>query len=329
MKNRELNMSVTAETIKPTSAICIAKQVIATEIRELDRMAKCLDEQFQCAVDLILNSDGRVIVVGMGKSGIIGKKISATLSSTGTPSFFVHPAEAFHGDLGMIHPSDILLLISNSGETEELIRLLPYLKNNIIIGFTGNKNSTLGRVGNVIIDISVEEEACHNKLAPTSSTTNTLVLGDALAVTLSSLRNFQPQDFARFHPGGNLGRRLLTQVSDVMVDKNLPFCTLEAPLKDIVHVISSGRLGLALILNENDELAGVISDGDVRRVLDSKGNPLAVQAQEIMSTNPRTITAGRLVADAENRMRDLKINALVVVDENERKKVLGIVQIWS
>lgn len=305
-----------------------AKNVIQIELSELEKMSSRLDESFTEAVNLIINSQGRLVVVGMGKSGIIGKKISATFSSTGTPSYFVHPGEAFHGDLGIIQPLDILLLISNSGETEELIRLLPHLKENKIIGITGNKNSTLGKVADVVLDVSVEKEACQNNLAPTSSTTNTLVMGDALAIAVSSLLNFKPSDFARRHPGGSLGRRLLTKVKDMMISENLPFCDVNDSLKEVVSIITGGRLGITLVVEDN-QLAGIITDGDIRRALDSYTTPLQVKASEIMSTNPRTISSERLFSEAEERMRDLKINSLIVVDSNNNTKILGVIQIWA
>lgn len=310
------------------NAIKYAQNVISIEIAELQRLSGRLDEQFQKAVDLILGCSGRVAIVGMGKSGIIGKKITATMASTGTPAFFVHPGEAFHGDLGMIQPIDILLLISNSGETEELIRLLPFLGDNKIIGMTGNLNSTLGKMADVVLDISVVQEACHNNLAPTSSTTNTLVMGDALAIAVSRISEFEPKDFAKYHPGGSLGRRLLTKVSDAMISYNLPFCKSTDNLKDVVKSISSGRIGIVLVAEEGS-LVGLITDGDIRRALDAYDNPLELKASDIMSTNPRKISANRLLAEAEDRMRDLKINSLIVIDPDNSAKVLGVIQIWS
>ncbi|MDK6202918.1 KpsF/GutQ family sugar-phosphate isomerase [Oligella urethralis] len=309
-------------------AINYAQEVVATEIAELQRLSSRLGDQFQKAVELILNCSGRVAVVGMGKSGIIGKKITATMSSTGTPAFFVHPAEAFHGDLGMIQPIDVLLLISNSGETEELIRLLPFLGENKVIGMTGNVNSTLAKVSDAVLDISVVREACHNNLAPTSSTTNTLVMGDALAIAVSRISAFEPKDFARYHPGGSLGRRLLTRVADVMISDNLPFCKSTDVLKEVVKSISAGRIGIVLVVDDG-ALVGLITDGDIRRALDAYEDPLSLRASEIMSTNPRTISAHRMLAEAEDRMRDLRINSLVVVDSDSSTKVLGVIQIWT
>ncbi|SPA42563.1 polysialic acid capsule expression protein, putative Arabinose-5-phosphate isomerase [Cupriavidus taiwanensis] len=309
-----------AEVIK------LARNVVATEMQALDRMSSRIDAGFEKAVEIILNARGRVVVVGMGKSGLIGKKIAATMASTGTPAFSVHPGEAFHGDLGMIKPIDVVLMISNSGETEELIRILPFLEHqkNPVIAMTGKVNSTLARHADVVLDISVEREACNNNLAPTSSTTATLVMGDALAVVLSMKRGFQPGDFARFHPGGSLGRRLLTRVSDVMHKDNLPVCRPDASFRDVVHVINRGRLGMALVM-DGEQLQGVITDGDVRRAFDSDRDYRAIVARHIMSTDPKTVLPGERFADAEARIHAARIGALVVKDEADR--VVGILQI--
>ncbi|WP_029049564.1 SIS domain-containing protein [Cupriavidus sp. amp6] len=309
-----------------TGVITLARNVVAAEMQALDRMSSRIDAAFEKAIDIILGARGRVVVVGMGKSGLIGKKIAATMASTGTPAFSVHPGEAFHGDLGMIKPIDVVLMISNSGETEELIRILPFLKHqkNPVIAMTGKVNSTLARHSDVVLDISVEREACNNNLAPTSSTTATLVMGDALAVVLSVNRDFQPEDFARFHPGGSLGRRLLTRVADVMHKENLPICKPEASFRDVVHVINRGRLGMALVM-EGDTLHGVVTDGDVRRAFDSDCDYKAIRAKQIMSTDPKLASPDERFADAEARIHAARIGALVVKDDSER--VVGILQI--
>lgn len=223
-------------------ALAQARRVIAMEIDALSAMSARLGPEFERAVDLLMRCPRRVIVCGMGKSGHIGRKIAATMASTGTAAFFVHPGEAFHGDLGMILPEDVVLLISNSGETDELVRLLPFLQQqgNPLVAMTGRADSTIGRAADVVLDIGVECEACSNNLAPTSSTTATLVMGDALAVTLSVLKGFRPEDFARFHPGGSLGRRLLTRVSDVMQRERLPFCAESASFREVVQAIAAG-----------------------------------------------------------------------------------------
>ncbi|AMC36358.1 KpsF/GutQ family sugar-phosphate isomerase [Janthinobacterium sp. B9-8] len=311
-----------------TAVISQAKNIVAIEIQALSAMADRIDGSFQKAIDIILNAKGRVVVVGMGKSGLIGKKIAASMASTGTAAFFVHPGEAFHGDLGMIQPSDAVLMISNSGETEELIRLLPFLvhQENRVIAMTGKMKSTLAKHADVVLDISVEREACNNNLAPTCSTTATLVMGDALAIVLSTKYDFQIEDFARFHPGGSLGRRLLTRVADVMRKDNLPVCQQEDSFRDVVHIINSGRLGLALVM-ENDELLGIITDGDIRRAFDSDLDYKQVKAAHIMSKNPKCASPDERFVDAEERIRIAKVNALVV--KNNMNKVVGILQIFD
>lgn len=298
------------------------------EVQALEAMAIRIDESFEKAIEIISNRKGRVVVVGMGKSGHIGKKIAATMSSTGTAAFCVHPAEAFHGDLGMILPSDVVLMISNSGETEELIRLLPFLEHqkNCVIAMTGKKDSALGLHADVVLDVAVVREACNNNLAPTSSTTAALVMGDALAVVLSKKCDFQPEDFARFHPGGNLGRRLLTRVADMMQKDNLPICRKEDSFRDVVHTINRGRLGLALVM-DGDELLGLITDGDVRRAFDSELDYKAIQAKDIMTSDPKSIGPDERFTDAEARIRAKRISALVV--KNATGKVVGVLQIFD
>jgi arabinose-5-phosphate isomerase len=314
--------------VKTKNAIKLAKQVISAEIESLQAMSDRIADDFYAAIQMILNTTGRVVVVGMGKSGLIGRKIVATLASTGTASFFVHPGEAFHGDLGMIRPSDLVLMISNSGETEELIRILPFLlhQNNKIVAMTGGMHSTLAQHAHAVLDISVEHEACNNNLAPTSSTTATLVMGDALAIVLSTLKEFKPEDFARFHPGGSLGRRLLTKVADVMHKKDLPFCQPDSSLRDVVHAISAGRLGLALVM-EGETLAGIITDGDVRRAFELHPDLHALVAAQIMTRNPKVIGQSESFAAAEAYMLAKKLNSLVVLDANE--SVVGVLQIYD
>ena len=309
------------------SALELAKKTIEIEVEALQAMSNRLDEGFQRAVEIILSTRGRVVVIGMGKSGLIGQKIVATLASTGTPSFFVHPGEAFHGDLGMIKPIDVALLISNSGETEEVIRLLPFLQyqQNKIIAMTGRPDSTMGKHADVVLDVSVEREACNNNFAPTSSTTATLVMGDALAVALSVERGFQPEDFARFHPGGSLGRKLLTRVADVMYKDNLPICAKDDTFSDVVHVINRGRLGLALVM-EGQELKGLITDGDVRRAFDEYDNLTDVKAFTIATKYPKTISPESKFSEAELLMKNSKVNSLVVM---EGYLVKGVVQIFE
>ncbi|WP_186424882.1 KpsF/GutQ family sugar-phosphate isomerase [Cupriavidus metallidurans] len=306
--------------------ISLARNVVATEIQALDRMSSRIGAAFEAAIDIVLGARGRVVVVGMGKSGLIGKKIAATMASTGTPAFSVHPGEAFHGDLGMIKPIDVVLMISNSGETEELIRILPFLEyqKNPVIAMTGRPDSTLGRHADVVLDVSVEKEACNNNLAPTSSTTAALVMGDALAVVLSMKRNFQPEDFARFHPGGSLGRRLLTRVADVMHKENLPVCAADATFRDVVHVVNRGRLGMALVM-QGEALLGIITDGDIRRAFDSDRDYRSILARDIMSVDPKVASPDERFADAEARIHAARIGGLVV--KNDVGRVVGILQI--
>ncbi|OZC34911.1 KpsF/GutQ family sugar-phosphate isomerase [Marinobacter vinifirmus] len=288
-------------------------------------IGKNLDQSFDHAVDLIMKTSGKVIVSGMGKSGIIGKKIAATFASTGTPSFFVHPAEAFHGDLGMFAFEDVVILISYSGETEEVIRLVPSLKHFgvKVIALVGRPDSTLGRNVDVVLSVAVEREVCPNNLAPTTSTTATLAMGDALAVALIEKRDFKPVDFAVFHPGGSLGRSLLTKVQDVM-HSVVPNVHPDSCLKDVIMVITQGGLGLSVVL-DGEEIVGIITDGDLRRALFRKGEILNLRSKDIMSNKPLTILCSELVRRSEEKMLDSGVTALLVLDEFE--KLAGIVKL--
>ena len=324
MNMSDMDMNVVAAC----DSLQIAQQTLDTEIEALKAMRARLDGRISQAVDLVLEMRGRVVVVGMGKSGIIGQKIAATLASTGTPAFFVHPGEAFHGDLGMIKPIDVALLISNSGETEEVLRILPFLQyqQNKIVAMTGKMNSTLAAHADVVLDVGVEREACKNNLAPTCSTTNTLAMGDALAVALTVQRGFQPEDFARFHPGGSLGRRLLTRVCDVMQKGKLPVCAPDASFRDVVNAITYGRMGLTLVM-ENAVLRGIITDGDLRRAFESYSDVNALKAEQMMSVNPLTIAAQTRGAEAEAFMLEKEVGALVVQDAEG--KTVGVLQIYG
>ncbi|MFY0745653.1 KpsF/GutQ family sugar-phosphate isomerase [Campylobacter sp. LH-2024] len=309
-------------------AIEIAKEVFRIEAESISDLASHLDENFNQAVEFIFHSQGRCIVSGMGKSGHIGAKIAATLASTGTPSFFVHPGEALHGDLGMITPQDVLIAISNSGETEELLKIIPVIKRRKItlIAMTGNLNSTLAKQANVCLDISIKKEACPLKLAPMSSTTATLVMGDALAAVLMKKKNFKPDDFALFHPGGSLGRKLLTKVKDLMVSRNLPIVHPQTEFNDLVNVMTSGKLGLCIVL-ENENLVGIITDGDLRRALKTNDKPrFDFKAKEIMSNNPKVIDADAMASEAEELMLKHKIKEIVVGKDG---KVVGIIQLYT
>lgn len=309
-------------------AIEIAKEVFRIEAKSISDLASHLDENFNQAVEFIFHSQGRCIISGMGKSGHIGAKIAATLASTGTPSFFVHPGEALHGDLGMITPQDVLIAISNSGETEELLKIIPVIKRRKItlIAMTGNLNSTLAKQADVCLDISIKKEACPLKLAPMSSTTATLVMGDALAAVLMKKKNFKPDDFALFHPGGSLGRKLLTKVKDLMVSRNLPIVHPQTEFNDLVNVMTSGKLGLCIVL-ENENLVGIITDGDLRRALKTNDKPrFDFQAKEIMSNNPKVIDADAMASEAEELMLRHKIKEIVVGKDG---KVVGIIQLYA
>jgi arabinose-5-phosphate isomerase len=305
----------------------IAKESLRAAAAALENLANHLDESINQAVDMIMACKGRLVISGMGKSGHIGKKIAATLASTGTPSFFIHPAEAYHGDLGMMRGKDVVLLISNSGETDEVIKLIPSLKRfgNQIIAITNEPESSLAKNADVFMDIHVEKEACPNNLAPTTSTTVTLALGDALAVALMKERNFQPEHFAAFHPGGSLGRRLLTKVKDVMLKDNLPLVSKDTHMSDVINTMTQSLQGIALVADEHRRLLGVITDGDLRRAL-LKGIDLeSTLAASVMTIEPVTISQNAMLVDAELKMQNTKVNKLVVVD-NEYV-IEGILQV--
>ena len=307
------------------NSIDIAKQVIQTEIDGLDYMAKRLGSEFEVAINAIINTKGRTIICGMGKSGIIGKKIAASFASTGTPSFFMHPGEAFHGDLGMVKSEDVFIAISNSGETDEVLKLLPFLRDNgnFIIAITGRESSTLAVNSHCHLDIAVPKEACPLQLAPTSSTTATLVMGDALTVALMDVRGFQPENFARFHPGGSLGRRLLSKVQDEMLSDSLPSVASNADFTSIIHKISSSHLGLTLV-NLNDESLAIITDGDLRRAMESKGREaFDLVAKDIATLNPASISPEAHVQEAYEVMENKGITSLIVVENNS---VVGILK---
>ncbi|BCN92677.1 arabinose 5-phosphate isomerase [Thiomicrorhabdus immobilis] len=303
----------------------IAKQVLDIEAEAVLHLKTLIDDNFSGSVDAILNTQGRVVICGMGKSGLIGKKIMATFASTGTPCFFMHPGEAFHGDLGMVSPKDVFLALSNSGETEEVIRLLPFLKDNgnIVISMTGRPDSTLATNADFHLNIAVPREACPHQLAPTSSTTATLVMGDALAVALMEARDFQPHEFARFHPGGSLGRKLLTRVKHEMTSKNLPMVSANSSVQDVIHTMNEGRLGLCIV----DNGKGIITDGDLRRHMETdSANFMQLKAADLMGVNPKTIDAEARLNEAEELMNENKITSLLVT---ENSQVVGVIQIYD
>ncbi len=303
------------------------RETINHEACAVNELLKKVPSDLDQVVDLLLQNHSKVVVTGIGKSGLIGRKIAATLSSTGTSSFFVHPGEAYHGDLGMIGQKDIVLAISYSGETEEVLRLISYLKRNgnYLIAMTGKLESTLARNANFHFDVSVSKEACPLQLAPTSSTTATLVIGDALAMTLMKARNFKPDDFAVFHPGGSLGKKLLTTVGMVMKSDNLPFARKEDSLVDIVQIIGSGRCGLAIVLDGHDKIHGVISDGDLRRAMDSRQEEFFnLIADDIATKNPKWVPPVAKLIEAEKLMNKYKINSLLVVEDGFVHNVIQI-----
>lgn len=302
--------------------ILIAKEVLTIEANAVSNLAGKLDGDFSNSIEEILNSSGKVVICGMGKSGIIGKKIAATLASTGTPSFFMHPGEAYHGDLGMVSPDDIFIAISNSGETDEVVKLIPFLKDNgnVLIAMSGNSKSTLAQAGNFHLNVGVEREACPLQLAPTASTTAALAMGDALAVTLMKARNFKPENFARFHPGGSLGRRLLSRVENEMVVENLPFLDAKASAKDVITAISKSGLGLAIIMQADEPL--IITDGDLRRAIEKYHSTFfEISAADIMVANPVSVVTGTRVEDALQLMEARSINSVLVI---ENSVVVGV-----
>lgn len=330
-------MSLTQHTSQArddsSSFIPTAVESLSLQSAALRSIADNLGTEFDDAVNLILGCKGRIIISGMGKSGIVGKKIAATFASTGTPSFYVHPGEAIHGDLGMITADDLILLISYSGETEEVCKLLPSLKyfGNRIIGIVGaDTETTLSRQADVVLSIDIEREVCPNNLAPTTSALAIMAIGDALAVCLIKARDFKPADFAQFHPGGMLGRRLLSRVGDVMQRENLPLIAPTESVRDAIFCMTSGRLGLAIIV-ENEKLLGILTDGDLRRALIMDQTMMDKKVSEFMTPVPVTISSNAMVSDAEALMRKYKIRALVVTDVREEgeDRVCGLLEIFG
>ncbi|MFT5836465.1 MAG: arabinose-5-phosphate isomerase [Sulfurimonas sp.] len=308
----------------------IAQETLNIEAQTLLEAARNIDDVFDKAVDIILSCTGKLVVTGVGKSGLIGAKMAATFASTGTPSFFLHPTEALHGDLGMISENDVVIAISYSGESEELSSILPHIKRfkTPLIGMTRDKNSTLGRFSDAVIDVVVEKEACPLDIAPTSSTTLTLALGDALAVCLMRARNFKKSDFASFHPGGALGKKLFVKVSDLMKKDNLPIVSKETKVKDAIVKISEGRLGTVLVADENNCLIALVSDGDIRRALLKDDFSLEENVLKYATQNPKTLDNENILAsEALVIIEEMKIQLLVVTDKN--KKIKGVLHIHT
>jgi len=306
----------------------LAKEVLDIEANSILRLKNSINENFEKAIELLYACKGRVIVTGMGKSGLIGKKIAATLSSTGTPSYFLHPAESTHGDSGIITREDVIIAISNSGETKELLNLLPLIKRFGVpmIALTGGLTSTLAKTGDVFLDISVEKEACPLNKAPTASTTATLAMGDALAVCLLEKRGFSEEDFLVFHPGGALGKGFLFAVSELMISGDkLPLASEDDKFTDVIELISQKKLGVAIITDKTGTMTGVLTDGDIRRTLIKHQNIKDLKTKDVMTVNPKTISPEELAAKALHLMEKYSITALAITDEN--KKPVGVLHI--
>ena len=305
----------------PQRALALARETLDIEAQAVVAMASRLDERFAQAVALVLACRGRLVVMGMGKSGHVGRKITATLASTGTPAMFVHPAEASHGDLGMITADDVVLGISNSGESEELTAILPLIKRMGVplLALTGRAQSTLGRHADVVLDAAVDKEACPHNLAPTASTTAQLALGDALAMALLDARGFKPDDFARSHPGGALGRKLLTLVRDVMRSgADVPRVALDADLMTLMREVSAKGLGMSAIVDADERVLGIFTDGDLRRLIEKTGNSAdlrTLSARDVMHAHPRTVNADALAVMAVDLMEANRITSVLVLDE--------------
>ncbi|CUS98868.1 arabinose-5-phosphate isomerase [Candidatus Kryptobacter tengchongensis] len=306
----------------------IGKRVIRIEASAVAELEKRIDENFSKIVELILNSKGRVIVTGIGKSGIIARKIVATMNSTGTPALYLHPVDAIHGDLGVVRKEDVVICISKSGDTVEVLRLIPILKRIgvPIISMVGNLNSQLARLSDYVLNVAVKEEACPYNLAPTSSTTATLAMGDALAIALLEKRNFTKENFALFHPGGNLGKRLLLKVEELMVSGNeVPKVHTSTPMKETIIEMTSKRLGATCVIDDNGKLVGIITDGDLRRLLHRTENVFSLTAGEVMTKNPKTIKKDALAVTALQQMETYNITQLVVIDDE--KIPIGMIHI--
>lgn len=316
-------------TTQPTQIRQYAKQCLEDEAQALLELIPQLDENFDKAVNMIYNCKGKIIVTGVGKSGHIGAKIAATLSSTGTPAFFINPLDVFHGDLGVMTSDDIVLALSNSGQTDELLRFIPMvLHMNIpIISMTGNENSLLAKYSNAHIKVWVKKEACPLNLAPTSSTTAALAMGDALAVALMEVRHFEPRDFAQFHPGGELGKRLLTTAEDVMISHDLPVIDKDKNLGDAIILVSKGKLGLG-VSTENDKVIGLITDGDIRRAMEKwREKFFDKKVKDIMTTTPKSVLPSTKITEIQRIMHQYKVHTVLVV--NEENKLLGVVDHYS
>lgn len=307
----------------------LASRTLRLEAEALQQMATSLGDEFIGAVDRMLTCQGKVIITGMGKSGLVGRKIAATLASTGTPSFFLHPGEAFHGDLGMISREDVVLALSHSGETDEVLKIVPFIhtNGNVLISITGNANSTLAKNSDIHLDTGVKEEACILQLAPTTSTTAQLAMGDALAVALMKARAFTSMDFARLHPGGSLGRRLLMTVGNVMRKSDLPVVGMDCSATEMIHRMTRGGLGL-IVICDGERIEGIVTDGDLRRAMESRqAEFFSIKAIDIASRSPKSINVNAKLIDAEKMMTQYKVNSLLATDDEGRLQ--GVIQIYD
>ena len=311
--------------INKDTVLAAAKRTILSESESIARLVALLDDNFVKSVEIINNSNGRLVVTGIGKSAIIAQKIVATLNSTGTPSLFLHASEAIHGDLGMVQPGDVVICISKSGNSPEIKVLVPLLKRfgNKLIAITGNTTSFLGKESDYVLNTYVEAESCPNNLAPTNSTTAQLVMGDALAVCLMEMKNFTAEDFAKYHPGGALGKKLLLRVGDMLDTTHRPSVAPDSTIKNAIVEISEKRLGVTAVV-DGDKVIGIITDGDIRRMLNKTENISGLTAKDIMTSNPKTIKSTELVSDAMNIMEDFSITQLVVVDNGDYKGILHL-----
>ena len=312
--------------MKNKSNINLATEIIKSEITALTRTLKKIDASFDKACDLINNNLGKIITIGLGKSGYIAMKTAATLSSTGTPSIFIHATEALHGDMGVINTKDVIIIYSNSGETEEIIKLVPLLKiiKCKIIAITGNKKSQLAKYSDIVLDASVTKEACPNNLAPTSSIICALAISDALALTVSSQKKFTMKDFAKTHPEGSLGKKLLKDVQDIMIKKNIPVLSINASFSELINTTTKYNLGIALIINKAKSLVGVITDCDIKRIMNTNKNIEQISIKKVMTKNPIKINSDILAAEALSILEKNNISALPVLDKS---KIKGIVTI--
>ena len=304
-----------------------AAYTIEQEANAISELRNYLDDSFENAATTIHAGGGRVVVTGIGKSAIIAQKIVATLNSTGSPALFMHAADAIHGDLGMIQTDDVVLIISKSGESDEIKVLVPLIKNfgNTLIGMVGNTNSFLAKNADIFLNTTVSQEACPNNLAPTSSTTAQMVMGDALAIGLMELKGFDRNDFAKFHPGGNLGKRLYLRVDDIYKMNERPVVKEDASFKNIILEITKGRLGATVVLDHSDKILGIITDGDIRRLLEKTDELKQLKASDILIPNPKTILNDALAVKALEKMNELNINQLVVINDNS--EYLGIIHL--